>query len=174
VVQVINYFQSVTPHAGDVSMMGLSGGGWSTSMMAAPDTRIKLSVPVAGSFPFYLRNVDPNSMGDAEQDNLAMFDENVAADGSGGGVVTWLEVYALGGCGEGRRQIMVSNRYDQFFSGTAGDSFKDIVSGLVAQRLGKGKWDYFLDATHGDAAHREHLISPHVTDQVLLPALLGR
>jgi hypothetical protein len=68
---------------------------------------------------------------------------------------------------------MVSNLYDEFFSGTVGDSFKDIVSDLVAHRLGQGRWEYFLDATHGDAVHREHIISPYATDQLLLPALGG-
>ena len=119
VVQGINYFQSVTPNAGPVSMIGLSGGGWTTSMAAAVDTRIKLSVPVAGSEPLYCRNADPASIGDTEQYYAPMYDENIAPDGSGGGVATWLEIYALGGYGEGRRQIMVTNLYDYYFSGTS-------------------------------------------------------
>lgn len=34
-----------------VVMMGLSGGGWTTTLAAALDHRISLSTPVAGSIP---------------------------------------------------------------------------------------------------------------------------
>ena len=34
-----------------IAMVGLSGGGWTTTLMAAIDTRIGLSLPVAGSMP---------------------------------------------------------------------------------------------------------------------------
>ena len=170
--QGINYFQHVTPHAGPVSMIGLSGGGWTTSMAAAVDTRIKLSVPVAGSEPLYCRNADPASVGDIEQYYTPMYDENIAPDGSGGGVATWEEIYALGGYGEGRRQIMVNNLYDYYFSGTFADSFKGIVSNEV-NTLGQGQWEYFLDDTHGGPTNPQHQISPYVQTNLILPAMLS-
>ena len=37
------------------SMIGLSGGGWTTVVYAAIDERISDSFSVAGSIPFYLR-----------------------------------------------------------------------------------------------------------------------
>ena len=36
---------------GDVNMVGISGGGYTTHMCAAIDARIKLSFPTAGSLP---------------------------------------------------------------------------------------------------------------------------
>jgi hypothetical protein len=50
IIQNINLFATLTPSP-DVSMLGISGGGWSTSMAAAIDPRIRLSIPVAGSAP---------------------------------------------------------------------------------------------------------------------------
>ena len=43
-----------------ISMIGLSGGGWTTNLAAAMDTRIVASYNVGGSIPFYLqvRNYD--------------------------------------------------------------------------------------------------------------------
>ena len=45
----INYAQSLGYK--NIVMAGLSGGGWTTTMMAAIDPRIGLSFPVAGSMP---------------------------------------------------------------------------------------------------------------------------
>jgi hypothetical protein len=36
-------------------MIGLSGGGWTTTLYAAIDPRVRLSFPVAGTLPEYLR-----------------------------------------------------------------------------------------------------------------------
>jgi hypothetical protein len=48
------------------SIVGLSGGGWSSTFMAALDTRISKSYSVAGSQPLYMRPAT-NQLGDAEQ-----------------------------------------------------------------------------------------------------------
>src|SRR5262245_24623169 len=49
----------------DVSMIGLSGGGWTTTVYAAIDPTIRLSLPVAGTIPLWLRS--GGSVGDTEQ-----------------------------------------------------------------------------------------------------------
>ena len=46
-------------------MTGLSGGGWTTTIYAAIDPRIRCSFPVAGTIPLYLRV--GGSVGDREQ-----------------------------------------------------------------------------------------------------------
>lgn len=166
VVQNINHVLATKPKLQDISMIGLSGGGWTTSMMAAIDERIKLSVPVAGSAPLYYRNSDPPSVGDAEQYYAPLFDENVQLDGSGGGIATWLEIYVLGGYGQGRRQIQVSNEFDTCcFSGTFPSSYKSIVADKVTL-LGDGKWEHALDSTH-----KSHVISDHIISSVVNPLL---
>lgn len=77
----------------------------------------------------------------------------------------------MGGYGDGRRQILVSNLYDVWFSGRFANSFKDIVARTVSKELGMGRWSYFLDATHGDRDHPKHDISHYVVDQIIVPAL---
>ena len=49
VVRTINYAKSIGYKR--IIMMGLSGGGWTTTLMGAIDTRLQLSIPVAGSVP---------------------------------------------------------------------------------------------------------------------------
>jgi hypothetical protein len=167
VVQGINYVQAANPALQDVSMVGLSGGGWTTSMMAAVDPRISLSIPVAGSAPLYVRNndVSQSSYGDTEQTYAPLFNENIQPNGTGGGVATWLEIYALGGYGAGRRQIKVTNEFDNCcFPGTYPNSYKSIVSAKVAA-LGSGQWEHYLDSSH-----TAHQISSHVVSTVINPA----
>ncbi|MCC7083998.1 MAG: hypothetical protein IT427_03200 [Pirellulales bacterium] len=164
VVQTINFVTASNPNLQEIGMIGLSGGGWYTQMMAAIDPRIKLSVPVAGSAPLYQRNVDPGSVGDTEQYFVPLYDENIASDGSGGGVATWLEIYALGGYGSGRHQVQVTNQFDSCcFSGTFADSYKSVLVNKV-DSLGAGKFEYYRDSTH-----HSHQISPNVINQVIGP-----
>jgi hypothetical protein len=92
-----------------VDMAGLSGGGWTTTMYAALDTRIKISVPIAGSEPFYMRPWQ-----DTEQNNdVAKNNDFFGFPSPNGMVVTgYKDLYVLGGYGPGRRQIQVLNRQD--------------------------------------------------------------
>ena len=86
----LNYLQTQSvadqfPRYQDFSMIGLSGGGWTTVVYAAIDPRIKLSFPVAGSLPLYLRF--PASEGDTEQNlDRVLLDRRIsrpARDGLG-------------------------------------------------------------------------------------------
>ena len=54
-----------------MAMMGASGGGWTSLLAAAIDTRIAYSASVAGSLPMYLRTgaCGKPGVGDAEQRN---------------------------------------------------------------------------------------------------------
>ena len=113
VLQGINYFLQANP-GGDVSMIGISGGGWTTTLAPAVDVRIKRSFPVAGSYPLYCRtNPFPTFSHDIEQDYEPLYRETDAnSDGitdTAAGVASWLEIYALGGCGPGRRQVQILN-----------------------------------------------------------------
>lgn len=84
----------------NVAMSGLSGGGWTTVLYSALDTRIKQSFPVAGSWPKYLRYAsgNVNSIGDYEQ-QLPGLSSN------------YLDLYALATTG-GRTQVQVFNSND--------------------------------------------------------------
>ncbi len=50
-----------------VAVTGLSGGGWQTIVISALDTRVKLSVPVAGYSSYLTRTVHQKDLGDSEQ-----------------------------------------------------------------------------------------------------------
>lgn len=167
VVQNINYM--VANHGvEDVSMIGLSGGGWTTSMIAAIDQRVRRSVPVAGSAPLYHRYVEnhPDTLGDAEQTFALMFSEEINEDGKGGGIATWLEIYALGGYGSKREQVQVSNEFDSCcFSGRFHVTYEEVVASRV-RSLGKGRWRHMLDSTH-----HGHRISPYTLTEVINPLL---
>ena len=54
------------------SMVGLSGGGWTTVLAAAVDTRIDTSISVAGTLPFFARQQN-RDIGDAEQTDHAFY-----------------------------------------------------------------------------------------------------
>jgi hypothetical protein len=89
----------------EVTMSGLSGGGWSTVLYAAMDERITRSVPVAGSWPWYLRT-EPRDHGDYEQTLPGLSTD-------------YLDLYALAATG-GREQLQIFYTNDPCcFSGSA-------------------------------------------------------
>ena len=173
VVQSINLFNKAH-EAQDITMIGKSGGGWTAHVVAAVDTRIDLSLPVAGSLPLYARKFSGGSM-DAEQYYTPLYKE-VDTDGDGiadtaAGVASWMEIYALGAIGQGRRQIQINIFNDPCcFRTDVFESYDDYLSGLV-EKIGKTRWAY-----HSDTSQDQHLISDDVRENVILPAIeeLGR
>jgi len=106
-----------------VSMTGISGGGWTTTLAAAVDTRIEKSYPVAGSLP--LRFKQNLSEGEYE-DNHPIFVNNFSYE----------DLYFLGAYGKGRRQIQVLNKFDPCcFSAHGYPSFDDSVQKLGLKQL---------------------------------------
>jgi hypothetical protein len=100
VAQALNYIQSKYPDTyHDFNMVGLSGGGWTTTVYSALDPRITLSFPVAGSLPLDL------PMGRGERDteqNLAAFYD----------LAGYRDLYIMGSFGPHRRQTQILNRKD--------------------------------------------------------------
>ena len=135
-------------------MVGLSGGGWTTTLYSAIDPRIDISFPVAGSLPFYLRSRDlmkSGTLGDFEQRVPGLYER-----------ANYLELYLMGSYGENRSQLQVLNEYDACcFSGTGYTSYENILKERL-HKLGKGKYGVFLDSTH-----RLHQISPKAIEVIL-------
>jgi hypothetical protein len=155
IVVGINHFIHSYPDHSDISMTGLSGGGWTTALMGAIDMRIDLSIPVAGSYPLYLRELY-QSEGDAEQYWPALYEDRAS----------WLDLYILGAHGSGRRQIQLNSQFDSCcFYGLGFLSYDGAVIDTVSG-LGKGRWEYVLDTTH-----KSHQISTWARDDVIGPAL---
>jgi hypothetical protein len=174
IVQTINELLAKQPDSRGVLMTGLSGGGWTTHIAAAVDTRIDTSIPVAGSLPLYARPFSPGSGGDMEQYYPALYRE-ADSDGDGvldkaTGVCSWLEIYALGAStprhDRPRHVTQVLNLNDACcFGGTAYTSFASQLEKRV-DTIGTGTWQIF-----SDASHHGHAISPFAIEKVLLPAI---
>jgi hypothetical protein len=127
------------------SMIGLSGGGWTTVVYSAIDERISDSFSVGGSTPFYLR-VDSRDMGDYEQTNIELYKH-----------VNYLELYVLGAYGDGRQHVQIFNKNDSCcFSGNGHETYEFVIKDKMSQ-LGKGDFQVFIDDTHN-----EHKISEYV------------
>jgi len=132
------------------SMIGLSGGGWTTVVYSAIDERISDSFSVGGSIPFYLR-VDSRDMGDYEQTNIELYKN-----------VNYLELYVLGAYGDGRQHVQIFNKNDSCcFSGNGYETYEFIVRDKISQ-LGNGDFQVFVDDTHN-----EHKISDTALEYII-------
>ncbi|MDN3353672.1 hypothetical protein [Actinomadura sp. DC4] len=156
VAVALNY-AIATYRPSSVQMIGLSGGGWTTTVYAAIDPRITRSYPAAGSLPFHLRPASLNvtsSVGDWEQrrDTLPGFY----------GIAEYLDLYVMAAAERRRRQLQVLNRFDPCcFSGVGHRDYAAVVSHRTGV-IGQGSWDVLEDATHD-----EHTISPYALSVIL-------
>lgn len=133
----------------EVVMAGISGGGWTTTLYAALDPRVLKSYPVAGSTPSYLKKWRPP--GDYEQWWPDLYE-----------IADVLDLYVLGAAGKGRSQLQILNQFDNCcFMGTAYGLYVNEVQAAVG-RVGKGRFDVFLDSTH-----REHIVSAAALEAIL-------
>ncbi len=146
-------------------MIGLSGGGWSTTLYPTLDTRIGLSFPVAGSIPLYLRS--GGSEGDMEQYDGALYSQ-----------VRYLDLYVMTASG-GRSVVQVLNQHDDCCFGerqhnaTAWGPWAPAMrayAGRAAQAVAAlelgGSFTLVLDS-HSTA----HMISHWAIDTVIMPRL---
>jgi hypothetical protein len=147
-------------------MVGLSGGGWTTTVSAAVDTRIKISVQVAGSLPFEFWN---GLESHEEQTLPALY--NIAA---------YRDLYILGSAGVGRRQAQVLNRNDTccFKPGWAGFSaasweptIRSYEAAIRTALVNMG--DRGIFRAEIDDAAPVHQISRSTLGSVVLPELEG-
>jgi len=137
------------------SMIGLSGGGWTTVVYSAIDERISDSFSVGGSIPFYLR-VDSRDMGDYEQTNIELYKN-----------VNYLELYVLGAYGDGRQHVQIFNKKDSCcFSGDGNETYEFVIKDRISQ-LGKGNFQIFIDDSH-----KEHKISENAL-RIILKSMNG-
>lgn len=140
----------------EVRMIGVSGGGWTTTLYAAIDPRIRVSYPVAGSLPLSLRSAACGApeMGDWEQSRSGLY-----------AIVDYTELYVLGAYGEGRKQIQVLNEFDSCcFWGRRHRVYEHQVRRIV-RGLGGGSFRVLLDRSTYD----EHAVTPWALDQLLMP-----
>lgn len=131
-----------------VAMVGLSGGGWVTTLAAALDPRIARSFPVAGSSP---PDIAPARVWhEYEQGDPALHTR-----------ISHLDLYVLGAAGRGRSQLQILNEFDDCcFAGRGAESYRAAVAAR-ARALG-GRYDLLIDSSHA-----RHQLSPWATERIL-------
>jgi hypothetical protein len=147
-------------------MIGLSGGGWTTTVYAAVDPTIQLSFPVAGTIPLHLRS--GGSVGDREQFEPSFYS-----------LAGYPDLYILGAQGPGRKQVQILNRRDDCCFGQAqhdekatGQPYADAMRAYERQvqatlnGIGPGSFRLEIDETAPS-----HMISHWTIDEVILPGL---
>jgi hypothetical protein len=140
----------------DVSMIGLSGGGWTTTVMAALDARIKYSVPVAGSLPLYMRT--SRDEGDSEQRSPGLFR-----------IAGYPDLHTLAALEPNRAQLQVLNLYDSCcFAGIRYREYEPKVKTALTEIGDTGTWNVYLDETH-----YEHQVSRYALDTQIMAFLLS-
>jgi hypothetical protein len=147
-------------------MIGLSGGGWTTTLYAAVDPTIRCSFPVAGTIPLYLRS--GGSIGDREQFEAPFYS-----------LAGYPDLYILAAHGDGRKQVQILNRRDDCCFGQAqhdekatgmryADAMREYegrVRAALAQ-IGRGSFRLEIDETAPS-----HMISHHAIEKMILPEL---
>jgi hypothetical protein len=150
----------------DFHMIGLSGGGWTTTVYAAIDPTIHCSFPVAGSIPLHLRS--GASVGDREQWEESFYR-----------IAGYPDLYVMGSTGPGRRQIQILNRHDdccfgekQHDAAAAGKGYDEALQGYAGRvqsavrEIGPGSFRLVIDEISPS-----HMISSHSIESVILPEL---
>ncbi len=147
-------------------MVGLSGGGWTTTLYAAMDPRIRCSFPVAGSIPLYLRS--GGSVGDREQFDPAFYSR-----------AGYPDLYILGAEGRFRKQVQILIRRDDCCFGQAQHQpgpdglgypqamfeYEQRVRAAL-DRVGRGTFKLVIDEVAPS-----HMISHHALNDIILPEL---
>ena len=82
----------------NIHMVGISGGGWTTTVYPALDNRITKSFSIAGSLPLSLRNVI-DDVGDYEQYNPDFYS-----------IANYLDIYIMSSSGSNREHIQIFNK----------------------------------------------------------------
>lgn len=133
VAAYLNYLTSRSiqdsfPQYTDYNMVGFSGGGWTAAIYPAIDTRIRLSISVAGSIPLFLRS--GKAIGDLEQTLEGFYS-----------IAGYPDLYVMSSYSAGRRQIQVQNRRDwccfgelhHDFTLSGGLTYDDTLRGYESQ-----------------------------------------
>lgn len=117
-----------------VTLIGLSGGGWTATVAAALDPRITHSYAIAGSVPLPLRWDDRTSWGDFEQRHPSLSGRE-------------MDLYLLAAYGAARSHTQILHKYDTCcFAVPAVPAYVGDVTKRLEQ-LGAGRYEFILDDT---------------------------
>jgi len=147
VLRGVNYAIEVLGYR-TVSMVGLSGGAWTTHVYAAMDTRVRYSFPVAGAIPHDLRTLA--EIGDFEQRRRRPFYR----------LADFERLFLLGAAGRGRHQVQILNRDDPCcFSARGREPALRAYETAIVQELTAGDYGGHFELAIDDTA-TAHAITP--------------
>jgi hypothetical protein len=131
----------------DITMMGASGGGWTSVVAAALDRRITNSASVAGSLPlFYPSASDPPTC------TFSRDAEQITTTGALYNSVSYLDLYIMAAngtdpTGRYRRHMQINNQFDSCcFYGINFLGYVPTLSNHIQQN-NLGNYRYILDTT---------------------------
>ena len=131
-------------------MVGISGGGWTTTVYSAIDERISKSFSIAGSLPLFLRT-SVNDLGDYEQISPNFYK-----------IANYLDLYILASYGVDRKHVQIFNKNDPCcFAGDFRGIYDNDIE-LILEQLIHGNYILYVDETHN-----EHKISDYSLDIIL-------
>ena len=134
----------------DYHMIGISGGGWTTTVYSGIDSRISKSFAISGSLPLPLR-YQVQDIGDWEQLHPGIYN-----------IASYLDLYIMSSHGENREFVQIFNKHDPCcFAGTLYELYEDEVRDTTST-IGNGKYSVYLDSSH-----MEHKISDDVIEFIL-------
>ena len=138
-----------------IYMTGISGGGWTTVLVAALDTRIEASYPVAHSLPMAYRFLNKDAWGDYEQTDLGLLT-----------IADYQDLYVMGAAN--RRQLSIYNEHDNccWYGNTAVHSAYAPAVQAAAQKL-NGQWSLWVDPMQVDHGYGPGAIK-HILDDIAL------
>ena len=145
----LNYIEE-SYNYNSIHMIGISGGGWTTVLYPAIDTRINHSYSIAGSYPLFM------------QSGFKVLSDYEVVDPKFYQLANYLELYIMASSGDDRKFVQIFNEFDSCC--WAGDNFKIYENQVknVTENLQKTEFDIWLDNTHND-----HKISDYVLKLIL-------
>jgi len=131
-------------------MIGISGGGWTSTIYPAIDDRISKSFSIAGGLPLALRTSFEDK-GDYEQVLPEMYR-----------LVNYSEMFVLASNGEDRKYVQIFNKFDPCcYAGEKHEMYSKMIKTKV-ESLGEGYFESYTDVTH-----KEHKISNYALKIIL-------
>jgi hypothetical protein len=135
-------------HYNRIGMAGLSGGGWTTTLVSAIDSRIQRSYSVAGSLPTRYKSED--EIGDWEQRARDLLD-----------VADYSDLYLMGSAEKSRKTHLIYNSDDGCcFKGRVASTFANDLKSF-AKENGFGVVDVTIVQGH------DHDVAPAAADFIL-------
>lgn len=118
-----------------IVMVGLSGGGWTTTVYSALDERISQSIEIAGSYPMVLRFLAQRDWGDWEQNIPDFYNQ---AD--------YMDLYVLSAW---KRQFtQIFNQYDDCcFAGRLSQAYAPVVHLKMEELKIDGDYQAIVDSS---------------------------